>query len=73
MHACARVYMCAGFKGRVMSCDSIVQEMTITWCVRRAELVFKCVKGLLINVKHARIDVVLMENIFEMIPNSEFL
>ena len=21
------------------------QEMTVSWCIRRAELVFKCVKG----------------------------
>ena len=23
----------------------VFQEMTVSWCVKRAELVFKCVKG----------------------------
>ena len=27
-----------------------LQEMTIAWCLRRAELVFKCVKGFIMEL-----------------------
>lgn len=30
-------------------CNEITEDMTLPWCVRRAELVFKCAKGFMIE------------------------
>ena len=42
-----RVCVCEGVCVSVIlkTCHFFSQEMTITWCLKRSELVFKCIKG----------------------------
>lgn len=36
--------------------SSSVQEMTIPWCLKRAELVFKCVKGVQAKISNVKLQ-----------------
>ena len=40
--------MCGTCNAESVSLPTPLQEMTINWCLKRAELVFKCVKGIVI-------------------------
>ncbi len=39
--------------------SSSVQEMTIPWCLKRAELVFKCVKGVQAKISNVKLSLII--------------